>query len=74
MKEKIKQLSRWPADVTEIRKVVSEWPWDIGMGVLKRLRSPPLCLGTSRAMSLNHRTMANNKGHERLGPSPNLCR
>lgn len=49
MKEKIKQLSRWPADVTEIRKVVSEWPWDIGMGVLKRLRKPPLCLGTSRA-------------------------
>lgn len=48
MKEKIKQLSRWPADVTEIRKVVSEWPWDIGTGVLKGLRKPPALPGNKQ--------------------------
>ena len=41
-------MSRWQADVAEIRKVVPKWPWEIGMDVLGGVREPPALPGSEQ--------------------------
>lgn len=48
MKKGSKPLSRWLADVADIRKLAHRWPWQVGRDVLKGLREAPALPGSEQ--------------------------